>query len=715
MGLLNRLQLAYYVLKGMDVGGWHVGRFNEGRAYAPDRNYHTLVKKYIGWVYTCANMNATNCAQVPLRLYGQKTNKKQKSRFPVKKVPAGRMKFLSSSPSTYRNVVKAVEIEEITEHPFLELLTNVNEFMNGFELLEMMFLSQELTGNAYWKLSFDSGLGIPTDIFPLFPQYMKVIPDKEKFIAGWEYRPTMNEKHIIEPEEIIQFKYVSMKNAFYGYSPLEAIIIAADLSTGMNTYEATLMMNSAVPDYALMLPEEAGEPNPDEQKRMLKDWKKQNAGKKQGGLTILTGGAELKQLALSPKEMAFLKGREATLNEIAAAFGVPMSKLTSKNVNRANAEAGNAQYQSDAILPRLRKVEQKLNERLLPLYDESLFCAFDNPVPEDKEFKLKERTANLKTGFSSINLERQLEGQEPVIWGEVPLMPQNILPLGTEIATESVAIEEVKAKSKANKASLQLPPLGRPANNFINEELVAEIRSFFEEQAKEILDGFDKDAESIAVYIDSKSPADNFTSSWFDMQKWDKKLAAKTEPFTRATFLAGGEAAIRQVAADQLFDSFSPAVMRELAIHRSGKLVAVNRTTVKRIRKQLADGIEANESLSTIRKRIEGEFDYAAKHRAAVVARTEVIWAWNAGAKEGYKQSGVVKKIVWVSTGDERTCEFCPDLDGEVIEIETTYFDKGDSMEGNEGGTLNFDYESVGHPPLHPMCRCTIAAVIENV
>ena len=212
-----------------------------------------------------------------------------------------------------------------------------------------------------------------------------------------------------------------MKDAFYGYGPLQAGILAADLSTSMNEYETNLFLNRAHPDWALTMPADVGKPTPDQRKRTEEEWNKKYRGIKKGGkLAFLFGGAELKQLSLSPKDMAFLQGRKATLKEIAAIFGVPLSKLTTEDVNRANAEAGDYSYMKDTILPRLRRVEQKLNEKLLSMYDERLFCAFDNPVPADKEFHLKETTELLKVGYKTINEVRQEDGLDEVDYGNVP-------------------------------------------------------------------------------------------------------------------------------------------------------------------------------------------------------------------------------------------------------------------------------------------------------
>lgn len=726
MGL--RRAFISWLLKASDAAGYHVFPWMHGKTYVPTTNYRALVKKYQSWVYACANLNAITCAQTPLRLYASKPASKSKALFPTRKLDVKTREYLSKSPSVYQYVSKGVDVEEVLAHPFLDLMNHVNDFMNRFDLLEGMFLSQELTGNAYWHLTLDN-LGRPVEIWPLFPQFMRIIPDKEKFISSFEYNPTGVRKNLIEPELIVHYKYYNPNNAFYGYSPLEAAIVAVDLGMSMNIYETTLMQNRAQPDIALSLPAEAGVPRPEEQDRMRDEFKKRHGGFKKGGLAILTGGAELKNLGFSPKEMSFLKGREASLNEVAAVFGVPLSKITVKNVNRANAEAGEYAYMKGTVLPRLRKTEQKMNENLLPRYDQNLFVAFDNPVPEDEELRLKTMETNLKNSYTTINEEREHEGLEPVPWGDVPLVPMNVMPLGS--ASEAIEPPEGKQKHTAvpvtHKAPRRFPPLAHPTN-FIDENFVRAMQEYFREQKTTILAAFDEDAEQLAKSVKSikgvklsgigftnKDPiADDFVAGWFDMQLWDKKLVEKTEPFVRATMMAGGDRAMRQLAIEREFDPLNPEVARGLE-GRKGRLVRINAVTIGKVRNQLAAGLEAGETVVELRKRIADDvYDAAIANRAALVSRTETIWAWNEGAVQAYKQSGVIHKKIWVSSSDDRTCEFCPLMDGKVVDVEISYFGKGDTMTGQDGGELSFEYEEIGHPPLHPMCRCAIAPEVEE-
>jgi len=58
--------------------------------------------------------------------------------------------------------------------------------------------------------------------------------------------------------------------------------------------------------------------------------------------------------------MSYLVGRKKTKEQIANAFGISMSMLTTDAVNLANAKAGNYQHAKNAILPRCRRFEEKL-------------------------------------------------------------------------------------------------------------------------------------------------------------------------------------------------------------------------------------------------------------------------------------------------------------------------------------------------------------------
>jgi hypothetical protein len=77
-------------------------------------------------------------------------------------------------------------------------------------------------------------------------------------------------------------------------------------------------------------------------------------------------------------------------------------------------------------------LEEKINERLMPMFDENIFVAYESTIPADRDFELRERQANLGSYLTTVNEERVKLGMEEVEWGKVPLAPPTIAPLGSQ-------------------------------------------------------------------------------------------------------------------------------------------------------------------------------------------------------------------------------------------------------------------------------------------
>lgn len=383
---------------------------------------NSLLNAYKDIVYTCTNKNAVSFAQQTLKLYVAKSSKTEKLLVKTKAISPETKRYMYKNAGimSLSCVRKALDTEEVTEHPFIELMKNVNGFMNQFEMMELLDLHLELTGNAYLYV-VKNQLGVPAELWVLQPDKVYIVPSKEKWIAGYIYRRADGLEIPFEADEIIHFKFTNPKDQYMGWGPLQAQANNYNLSVSYNNYEKSLMDNSAIPPIALVAPKDTTYTESD-WKRILTRWNKTYGGAANQGKTAwLEGGFDVKTLNVSPKDMGYMAGRKWTREEVANGFGVPISKLTSDNVNRANAEVGDYSYMKDTISPRCIRFEQKLNEKLLPMFDERLFVMFDDPVPENKDFILRERESNLNTKMTSINEEREKIGLEPVPWGEFPV------------------------------------------------------------------------------------------------------------------------------------------------------------------------------------------------------------------------------------------------------------------------------------------------------
>jgi hypothetical protein len=336
------------------------------------------------------------------------------------------------------------------------------------------------------------------------------------------------------------------------------------------------------------------------------------------------------------------------------------------------------------------------------MYDPKLFCCFDSPVGEDKKFRMEERESNLKTGYSSINIERARDNQEPVDWGEVPLMPMGIAPLGTQSFSPSL--------SDGDRAGLMAGPITRfvdPDDLPVQRDnLAVIIKRLFRLQAKEVLGVMPKAVEAKAL-----------EEFWLpDDNKWNAYLVKHSTPEITELIGIGGNGGLNELGLATSFDVTNPEVQEFIKHHTHKFSFAVNAETRDILRNSLADGLAAGETMADLRKRVTGVFADMSKYRAERVARTESARAMNAGVERAWKDTGLVGAKEWNGASD--MCEFCRAMDAKFgpgtggIPLGGTFVNQGEGVAGVDGGNLGTNYGPIDYPPIHPNCRCDLIPVL---
>ena len=404
-----------------------------------DQNFTALLGAYRSLVYTFANRNATSVAQATLRLYLARGKGKSKSKiFPTETVDNQQKSYLKSNYSNLSVVRKAVDFDEVLDHPILDILNDVNNFMNGFDLWELTQLHQELTGNAYWYLVSDKIFGIPREIWLIPPDRMRVIPDKERFISGYEYTsPGFAKPIVFSEDKIIHFKMANPKNLFYGFAPLAAIIPEYNINEQMSKYENAVFSNNGRLEGAFETEESLDE---DDFNRLKLEIQTVYTGVSNAGKTpLLDNGLSFKNYGLPPRDLAFPEGRQNIKEIICNGFGQTLG-MYDKSSTRANADAALYQYAKATVQPRCTRNSGKLNEKLVPRYDDNLFLAADNVVPEDRRQLLLERTQYAKAGIQAINEIREEMRKAPYKGLDEPFMQMQNVPVSMILAGKTLKV-----------------------------------------------------------------------------------------------------------------------------------------------------------------------------------------------------------------------------------------------------------------------------------
>jgi HK97 family phage portal protein len=211
----------------------------------------------------------------------------------------------------------------------------------------------------------------------------------------------------------------------YGFPPIEAAAVAADLHNAAGTWNKALLDNSARPSGALVYQAKDGGNLTSEQYERLKAELEEGftGAKRAGRPLLLEGGLDWKAMALTPKDMDFIEAKNGAAREIALAFGVPPMLLGIPGDNTyANYQEANRAFFRVTVLPLLARLADALGNWLAPAFGglgAELRLWFD---ADQVEALAADRAALWSrvaaADFLTLNEKRAAVGYEPVAGGD---------------------------------------------------------------------------------------------------------------------------------------------------------------------------------------------------------------------------------------------------------------------------------------------------------
>jgi hypothetical protein len=306
------------VLAGPQWSGTaYVDAFKRNRVPTPNE----LMAELKNTAWACASINAAVCASNPPQLYvatqaGQPAPKC--STRPLHHAAEKRLRDDRRLPARCR---KAMRLEQVTDHPLLDLLERANPIHNAFDLWELTTLYQEVHGCAYWLLDVGP-LGVPQAIWTLPSQNVTArrAPDSPRPVDYYAYRTGAAEARF-EPGRVIHFRYPDPKDPYTGgLAPLRACFEQVALLSDYAAMKKAIYENRGLPS-AIVSPEQVlGE---EERDRLEAQW---NQKFRRGGAgRVLVGEAKLNVSVLqaSMGDLAQLAEVRATMEDVCNAFHVP--------------------------------------------------------------------------------------------------------------------------------------------------------------------------------------------------------------------------------------------------------------------------------------------------------------------------------------------------------------------------------------------------------
>lgn len=654
---------------------------------------------------------------------------------------AGRIPFKVAEKTAAGN------LEPVESHPLTALLENPNPFMTRQDIVELLFIFAESSGDGNWLLD-DGGpagrkdklkLSQVKEIWPLPSHELKPIPDQKEFIKGYRFQPDASGKfEDLSVQEVFRIQYPTPCSALAGLSPLRPA--ASDLAgeAYAASFERFIMKNLASNIIFLKTDAAFTDDQREEYRRSL--------AKVYRGVRIafMESGLDFATPQLAAKDLPFLELDARRQRRILGALGVPPIMAGSEDAKYDNALEQKRFFWGDTMRPKLSRLCGMLTKKLHALGENTRLVV----IPDLSEIQELQPDAQIRatTGnvwrrmgvpLNDVIKHFGVPGMGEVEGGDVAMVESGLVPLEDAIdpadegelgpgpndpppapkpsdQEDPAEAEDAEDPEEGEKAA-PISPKSAASDKAIDDatwkrfiatsepgfrRLRGALKRFFKTQKKETLArlrdlfravesgrALTKDARVQLVLIDIEADA--------------RTMAKKSGPIIKSIYRKMGQQAVEDVGAAIDFNIDSPRAVEFLTDHVFKFAYEVNKTTRARLTVILQEKFAQGATQKELTDAIQAEFGFYERYRAARIARTESGIAGNSGTFEGMVQAGVKEKR-WISSRDAKVRDSHVIADGQQVGIDEP-FDVGGSM-------LEFPGDPNGPAGEVVNCRCSVRA-----
>lgn len=568
------------------------------------------------------------------------------------------------------------DLEAIVKHPLLDLWGRPNPFYTNQELVEVSSQHFELTGEMWWVL-LRNRAGIPVEMWPIRPDRISPVPNRDQYIAGYEYRVGA-EAIPLKIEDVIFIRRPSPVDAYRGIGVVGSILSTIATEREASEWTAQFFRNNAEPGGIIQFDEELDDASFD---RIVQRWRAQHQGTQNAHRVAVIERGKWVDRAYTNRDIQLEQLRRLDRDLILGAFGMPASVLgIAEDVNRANAEAAQFTLSQNILLPRLRRIQGEINLTLAPMFGPDLVLMFTDPTPENREHDLLEATQGYRSGFLTKNEARKRLREAPVEEGG----------------------DEFFVAPPGSPSFLNFPTGLGKALRGDDPPLLTEGQ---ESQESRITKGWTRrlkrEAENIVVYLDRFKALSATRAAARQKLELSDLLGADFDWWARY----GDEVIMELSAAYRIALTDADPSMTPSEVQRRASLYANERgarllrldgdmnmaeATRARVNAIVGEALARGDGLQAIQKQLREDFAFS-RERAAMVARTESATALGQGAKEVAFSQGRDEKR-WVTQG------FGSDVDQVCLDNEAQGWIPIEDVFSGGVDTI----------PQHPSCRCVV-------
>lgn len=248
------------------------------------------------------------------------------------------------------------------------LLRQPNEENDGFEFRELMAYDLSLTGNSFIALDNWTADGIPTEMYRLRPDKVRILRRSTGELR-YAYDVTISgttESVYYEADEIIHQRNANPRDPLWGIGVIEAGELSFSSDRRINEMILSYVDRGAILDGVITTD---GEMSDDEYDRLTNKWRtSKGTGKATFKTAILWQGAKYQPIQEPMGSVPIVELKKMARNEVLQLFGVPPAKVGDfTGTNYRNAQEADAFFWSETVEPMLRRSERKW-DRIVELF-----------------------------------------------------------------------------------------------------------------------------------------------------------------------------------------------------------------------------------------------------------------------------------------------------------------------------------------------------------
>jgi HK97 family phage portal protein len=358
---------------------------------------------------------------------------------------------------------------QVHTHPLLDLFEHPNPFMSRYQLIAATIMFRAVAGSAYLEI-VRSASGRPVELWPLRPDRMFVIPDRQRHIGGWEYRLEHEVFHL-PPEDVIQLRTRNAVDDWYGLPPLAVCAERVDTDAMMRNFTLGFFRNGAVPAGLLQITKQVTAA----ERQLIRDKFRGETGGPQNWHQMLV----LDQTEARYTPMGMPLGQagivlpdldEISEARIAMSFGVPLelvgARLGMIHGNRSTTQQARATFWDETLIPLYSEIASDLSRGLLdePGTQGLDYLEFDlstvKALAEDEDARHKRVREDIQSGVISVQEGRELLGMTPQFAPDALLiLSRGLEPMLAEQAEAGAPAQEVPgAETVSTKPAAEQEP-----------------------------------------------------------------------------------------------------------------------------------------------------------------------------------------------------------------------------------------------------------------